>query len=149
MKLPDKITVAAKRSDGTPVCRVIVTLEVRSGTKNPYFIDFPMTDDAGFASISSADFRGQYEDHWEQGVMDYNGRIEDASSLIVVSLFDTRHLRANRRLAAAWPLLKNEIGKWTDRNQKVDYYLGSENERWALQPFSHDLDASDHIEISL
>jgi hypothetical protein len=149
MKLPDEITVSAKCSDGTPVGRVILTLKVRSGTKNPYFIDFPMTDDLGFASISSADFRGQYEDHWEQGLMDYNGRIEDASPLVDVALFDTIRLRSNRRLAAAWPLLKNEIGRWTDRDQKIDNYLSSENERYTLQPFIHNLEASDHIEITL
>ena len=123
MNLPGRIAITVKRSDGTPVEGVIATMTVKSGTKNRYHIDFPQTNEAGHSTISEAEFRGQYEDHWEQGLMDYNGTIEDAAPSITVSLFDTNRLRENRRLAEAWPLLKNEIGKWADRTQKIGYYI--------------------------
>ena len=72
MILPSEIRVKASCNGSHDLSGIIFQLRVRSGSKNPYHIYFPKTDSTGVAIISSEDFRGQFTDHYEMGLMDYN-----------------------------------------------------------------------------
>jgi hypothetical protein len=71
MKLPNTLTIRAKGTSGMDVSGIIFVITVFSGTKNPYYIMFPMTDARGIARLTSEQFRGQFEDYSDEGLMDY------------------------------------------------------------------------------
>jgi len=81
--------------------------------------------------------------------MDYNGSVEEAKSVVRVSLFDTNRLRERRDLAEAWPLLKYERRKWRSRGEKIDYYLSAANAEYHFCPISWDLEAVGPITLKL
>ena len=97
MKLPEKIYLQVTNKKETKVKDIIVQLKVRSGTKNPYYIFFPKTDEDGESILSLNDFSGQFEDHFEAGLMDYNGSIKTANSEVEVSLFDPAWMKKTRK----------------------------------------------------
>ena len=75
------------------VSGIIFELRVVSGTKNPYYVIFPKTDARGIARLSSEQFRGQFEDHWENGLMDYNGTVATAIPTVTVQLLEKSRTR--------------------------------------------------------
>jgi hypothetical protein len=62
-----------------------------AGDKNPYGIFFPKTDGIGQTRLTAEDIKGQFTDHWEEALMDYNGSIEDANELVTIRLWDLHH----------------------------------------------------------
>src|SRR5690348_3597606 len=112
MKVPDTIQVQVRSPVDSDLSGLIVQMKVRAGRKNPYFILFPKTDVSGRATLDRAGFLGQFTDHWEAGLMDYDGGVEDASTTVEASLFDPTWLRENRGIAMAWPLLTHESTHW-------------------------------------
>jgi hypothetical protein len=79
MNLPDVIELIVKADSPTDLSGLVFSLVVTSGRKNKYWICFPKTSKEGMAELSANDFRGQFEDHSESGLMDYDGTIESAS----------------------------------------------------------------------
>lgn len=127
MNVPESITAHVVTPDGDGVERVVLELEVRAGRKNPYHIHFPATDRHGKAELLHDDFIGQFEDHWEAGLMDHDRTLETAASVVEVRLFDPTWLRANRNLALAWPLFKHEQKKWRSREEEYLYRSSCRN----------------------
>jgi hypothetical protein len=135
--LPPVINIEVTCETHADLSGLIVELNMPVGRKNPYHIFSPKTDSTGRASITAEDFRGQFEDHWEQGLMDYDGSIESASGHVRVELFDPKRMRENLRFCIAWPLLKNERRTWASRGEQVEYFLSCRNESFELARTPH------------
>ncbi len=150
MNVPAEIKVVVdEEASGAPVKDAIVELTVRAGRKNPYRICFPKTDGAGAAMIARDDFIGQFQDHWEAGLMDYDGSVDSASPVVLVALFDDARMRAHKRLVLAWPLLKHEAEKWKSRREAFDYLASCSNAQLRASSRSVDLHASSTIHFSV
>jgi hypothetical protein len=149
MKLPDKIYLQIECKKETDLVDLIVQLKVRSGRKNPYYIFFPKTDENGKSILSNDDFIGQFEDHFESGLMDYDGSVETARPEVEVSLFDPTWLLNNKNLAMAWPLLKNEKPKWRSRWEQYSYMISCVNLKYKLKPFTLNIEESKYIKAKI
>ncbi len=128
MDLPERLTVQLQCDQSSALGDLIVKMTVYAGTKNLYLIHFPKTDPRGRAELTADDFKGQFEDHWEEGLMDYNGTVESASQHVKLEFFDPANMRANLESLSAWPLLKNAAKKWASRREKLEYFLSCRNE---------------------
>lgn len=149
MEVPEIISLEMKSDDVRDLSGIVVQLKVTAGTKNPYYILFPKTDKNGLAKLLKEDFIGQFTDHYEQGLMDYNGSPEDASSIVEVSLFDSTWLVANKKLALAWPLLKYEKTKWKTRIEQYDYMISCKNREFSAGTINADLNKSSLIKLQV
>jgi len=121
MKLPKQISIIVKNNLQQGIENIIVCLKVKSGRKNPYYIYFPKTNKKGTAILTEEDFIGQFKDHWEMGLMDYNGDIASANPNVELSLFDLTWLIENKQLALAWSLFKHGKIKWKTREEQYEY----------------------------
>jgi hypothetical protein len=140
MNVPTEILVIVEdAATGDPAADVILLMTIRSGTKNDYHITFPKSDSQGRARLSKADLVGQFEDHWETGLMDYNGSLDAASPVVLFELFDDERMEANREELLAWPLLRNEKKKWKSRNEVFDYMSSSSNRSFAAPKMTVEL----------
>ena len=74
--------------------------------------------------------------------MDYDGTIADAAPRVIVTLFDSGPLLANKSLALKWPLLKHEGTKWQSRKDAFTHLASSDNLRFILAPTIIDLEAA-------
>ena len=149
MKLPEKIYLEIKSKKETELEDLIVQLNVRSGRKNPYHIFLPKTDKDGRAIISKDDFKGQFEDHYGTGLMDYDGSIETAKPEVEVSLFDPAWMIENKKLALAWPLLKNEKPKWKSRQEKYNYMISCRNPKFRMKQFLFNIEKLNCISVNI
>jgi len=149
MKLPKKIYLQIRCEKETDLNGLIVQLKVRAGRKNPYYIFFPKTDINGEAALTQDDFIGQFDDHFETGLMDYDGSIEIAEPEIEVSLFDSTLMMKNKKLAMAWPLLKNEKSKWSSRKEQYSYMVSCANSRFKMKPFFFNVEEYDSITVDV
>jgi hypothetical protein len=127
MTLPSVITLNVSSPDGGDLSGLIFQLRVTSGTKNLYYIYFKKTSADGTTCLTSEDFRGQFNDHVDMFIMDYNGSIESASNLVGVNLFDPTAMSNNRQELSRWPLSKHERAVWDSKKAKIDYFLSSRN----------------------
>ncbi len=132
MELPDKITFNVVDKSKQPIEGIIIEVKVYSGTKNPYIILSPKTNVFGKSEISKTDFIGQYEDHWQMGLMDYNGTIHDAKPKAEVYLFNPEWTINNKDSYLAWPLLKNEIPLWGSKEEKYNYLTSCSNHMYRI-----------------
>jgi hypothetical protein len=126
MRLPGLIKIHAT-GEGN-LAGIIFIIRVTAGTKNKYSIAFPKTDTSGTALLSEDEFRGQFEDHLEAGLMDYNGTVESADPTVTVCLLDKSRIESNLDLLRAWPLLKNDKKRWRSREEKIQYWLTCRND---------------------
>ena len=117
MELPENLHAQLRCATPDDLSGLILEIRVTTGTKNPYYILFPKTDADGRAALSRSEFLGQFHDHWESGLMDYQGDVADASSTVEVALFDAERYRANEDVVRLWPLLKHERTKWASRRE--------------------------------
>jgi hypothetical protein len=145
MNVPELITVRIVSSEDLDLSGIIVELTVTAGKKNPYHIYFPKTDRSGAATLTREDFIGQFEDHWESGLMDHGGAPESAESYVQVSLYDPSWSRANPKLALAWPLLKNERKKWLSREEEYESRISSRNGEFSASTMLVDLHQTQDI----
>ncbi len=149
MKIPDNIYIQIVCQRCDDLSGIIIQLKVKAGKKNPYYIYFPKTDVNGKTSIDINNFVGQFKDYWEMGIMDYDGTLESAKSLVEVSLFDPTWLIENKELALAWPLFKHEKTKWISREQQYEYMTSCRNQKFTYRPIYIDLDKTDHIKLKI
>ncbi len=149
MTLPETISIHAVGSPGTDLSDIIFELGVTSGNKNRYYILFPKTDENGLTQLSSDEFRGQFEDHWESGLMDYNGTVETALPTVTVQLLDKGRIEQNLDLLRAWPLLKNEQKWWGSREEKLQCLLSCRNDKVSIPATSWQVDKASQIEVTV
>jgi hypothetical protein len=149
MRVPEFISTRVRSKDGTPVEGLIVTLRVSAGTKNPYLIHFPKTDQSGEARLTREDFVGQFTDHWESGLMDYNGTVEQAGPVVQASLFDPTWSLENPALAFAWPLLAHERTKWSSRREEYEYRVSCRNLHYVGPVVDADLHSTSRIDLEV
>jgi len=149
MELPDSISVQVVDNSGNEIEGMIVELKVVSGRKNPYTILSPKTDKNGTAQITKTDFIGQFEDHWEMGLMDYNGNIETANNDIEVYLYNPKWAVENKDSCLAWPLLKNEIPLWKSREEKYEYLISCENKKYKAKSQIVNINESSDIVVKV
>ncbi len=145
MQVPELLRVRLQADTSVNLGGVIVQLRASTGVKNPYFILFPKTDAKGETALSGSDFVGQFKDHWQSGLMDYQGGPEDAASLVQVSLFDPRPLRRDRKQAMAWPLLRHELTQWSTRKAAYAYTTSCRNDEFEADPLEVDLHTTTDI----
>ena len=149
MELPESINVQVEDDSGNGVEGIIVQLKVEAGTKNPYTILSPKTDINGKALISKNDFIGQFKDHWEMGLMDYNGNIETANNDVEVSLYNPQWAREHKESCIAWPLLKNEIPNWSSREEQYEYLISCNNSNYKAKNQLVNISESNNIIVKV
>ena len=132
MQIASRLELEVTSNDAAPLADLIVGMRVTSGTKNPYHIYFPKTDPAGRSLLDRAAIVGQFKDHWEQGLMDFNGTLESASQTVTLFLFNAGDPHAFLANALAWPLLKHEQTVWASRQDWADYFLSCHNNQCSL-----------------
>jgi hypothetical protein len=132
MILPPRIVLRVSAAGGVAVRDLIFQMTLTTGRRNPYVILFPKSDERGISDLCANDIRGQFTDHWEAGLMDHSGTIEQAFQQVQVSLFDVASFRSSVKLQLAWPLLKHEATVWNSRQQHVDYLLSCKNEEFVF-----------------
>ena len=109
----------------------------------------PKTDEDGKSFLTQVDFVRQFEDHFETGLMDYDGSVEVANPEVEVSLFDPNWLINNKKLAMAWPLLENEKPKWNSREEQYSYMISCENLKFKMKPFLINIEESNRILVNI
>ena len=127
MRLPDRLDVRVASDDESDLSDLTVEMIVRSGRKNPYHMYFPKTNRAGLTMLTRDDVVDQFGDHWEAGLMDYDGTIESADPVVHITLYDPTWSLQNRAAALAWPLLKNERAKCASREEQYRYRTTARN----------------------
>lgn len=140
MNVPERIQVQLICDGHLELDKIILQVEVISGTKNHYHIHFPKTDKSGTTTLTKKDFIGQFEEHFENGLMDFNGSIETANSIVEISLFDPSYIINNKREYLAWDLFENEKLSWNSREEKYDYIASCSNLEFECSPVSIDLE---------
>jgi len=133
MELPATVDISVTDRAGIPLPDLILGMRISSGTKNSYHVYFPKTDSEGHSSLSADDIAGQFKDHWEEGLMDYNGTLETAAQEVQLFLLDVTNIRSNQSAFMAWPLLIHEKTVWASRQEMLDYFLSSVNERYSMK----------------
>jgi hypothetical protein len=132
MDIPLRLELTLVSNEAMPPAGLIVGMRVSAGTKNPYHIFFPKTDATGRTALEKSEVVGQFKDHWEEGLMDFNGSIESAAQAVTFFLFDVRDFKANLKTALAWPLLAHEKTIWASRTEKAEYLLSCRNAQYRL-----------------
>ena len=123
MTLPPQIELRARCAQASDLSGLIFRMQITAGYKNPYGIFFPKTDSAGHARLTAEDINGQFTDHWEEALMDYNGLIEDANELVTIRLWDPTPLREGYGELLAWPLFTHQRTRWQSRRDYLDYMI--------------------------
>lgn len=149
MELPGTIHIQVADESGNGIEGIIIQLQVVAGTKNPYEILSSKTDMDGKTQITKDDFIGQFEDHWEMGLMDYNGDIETASNKVSVRLYNPEWARENKASCMAWPLLKNEIPRWNSREEQYQYLVSCNNSEYKANQQIVDISKDNHIIVKV
>ena len=149
MTLPPQIELRARCADAPDLSGIILEMQITAGSKNPYRILFPKTTHDGRTLLSAVDVAGQFTDHWEMALMDYNGALDDAVDVVTLRLFDPAPVREHYAELLAWPLLTHERDRWDSRQQFLDYLLSCRNEQFAFAGISMRLPESALIYLPL
>jgi hypothetical protein len=128
MTLPPEIELKARCAEAPDLSDIVFEMQITAGSKNPYTILFPKTDVSGHTRLTAEEIKGQFTDHWEMALMDYNGSLEEAVEVVTVHLFDLAPLRQHHTDALAWPLFTHERLHWKSREERLDYLLSCRNE---------------------
>jgi hypothetical protein len=149
MKVPERVTVRVSCDGASDLSCLIVELTVSAGRKNPYRIYFPQTDRSGVTTLTRDDFIGQFQDHWEAGIMDYDGSPETAAPLVRVSLYDPSWALRDPAAALAWPLLPHERTKWSSREQEYKHRTSTRNADFVASSVMVDLEETSDIVLTV
>ena len=132
MTLPPQIELRARCADADDLSGIIFEMQITAGTKNPYTILFPKTTSDGRTVLPAAEVIGQFTDHWEMALMDYNGTLESAVDIATIRLFDPAPTREHYSSLLAWPLFTHESARWQSRQQVLDYLISCRNEQFTF-----------------
>ena len=147
MRVPQIIAVQVVSAGAADLGNLIVQIKIDPGYRNAYFICLPKTDKAGKSEIRRDDFKGQYEDHFEIGLMDYAGALNQQGPMVEVSLFDDTWVRENKHLALTWPLLTHQKRNWSSRQAHYDHMVSSNNRAFQCRPIKVDLHETSTIQL--
>ena len=132
MTLPPQFELRARCADADDLSGIIFEMQITAGYKNPYTITFPKTDSAGHTKLTGEEIRGQFRDHWDMALMDYNGSIEEANDVVTIRLFDPMPLREGYERLLSWPLFAHESTRWHSRREWLDYMASCRNDQFAF-----------------
>ena len=124
-------------------------MQITAGSKNPYGIFFPKTDSVGHTRLTAEGIKGQFTDHWEEALMDYNGSIGDANELVTIRLWDAALLREGYDELLAWPLFTHQRTRWKSRRDYLDYMASCRNGEFTLECTSVRLPETSLLHVSL
>jgi hypothetical protein len=149
MQVPVTVSVQLVCQTRTGLAGVIVSLSIRAGRKNAYSVLFPKTSESGMALLTNQDIVEQFAHHHELALMDYDGSLDTASSIVIASLFDPRGLMNNREVALASPLVGSELGRWASSQERFDYFVSCQNRQFTATPQEVDLEANPSFEFAI
>jgi hypothetical protein len=124
-------------------------MQITAGYKNPYGIFFPKTDSVGHTRLTAEDIKGQFRDHGEEALMDYNGSIEDANEVVTIRLWNPAPLREGYDELLAWPLFTHQRTRWQSRRDYLDYMASCENDAFTFEGISVRLPETSLLYVSL
>ena len=149
MTLPPQIELRARCAEADDLFGLIFRMQISAGYKNPYGILFPKTDSAGHTRLTAEDIKGQFTDHWEEALMDYNGSIEDANELVTIRLWDPALLREGYDELLAWSLFTHQRARWQSRREYLDYMASCRNDEFRFDGISVHLPETTLLYVSL
>jgi hypothetical protein len=149
MTLPPQIELRARCAEADDLSGIIFEMQITAGSKNPYNIKFPKTDSAGQTKLTSEEISGQFTDHWDMAIMDYNGSIEEANDIVTIRLFDPAPLREDYEQLLSWPLFAHESTRWHSRRDWLDYMASCRNDQFAFGGISTRLSETTLLYLSL
>ncbi len=132
MTLPLQIELRARCAEADDLSGIIFEMPITAGSKNPYTVTFPKTDSAGHTKLTGEEISGQFTDHWDMALMDYNGSIEEANDIVTIRLFDPAPLRERYEQLLSWPLFTYESTHWHSRREWLDYMASCRNDQFAF-----------------
>jgi hypothetical protein len=136
MTFPPQVELRARCAEASDLSDLIFEMQITAGSKNPYRILFPKTIPDGRTVLSASDISGQFTDHWEMALMDYNGSLEDAVEVVTVRLFNPAPTREHYAELLAWPLFTHERTRWQSRREFLDDLLSCRNEQFTFPGLS-------------
>ncbi len=136
MTVPPQIELRAGCAEASDLSDLVFEMQITAGSKNPYCILFPKTTRDGRSALSAEDIAGQFTDHWEMALMDYNGTLDDAVDVVTLRLFDPASVRERYTNLLAWPLFTHERTHWQSRQQFLDHLLTCRNEQFTFAGIS-------------
>ena len=149
MTLPPQVDLRARCADVADLSDLIFEMQITAGSKNPYRILFPKTAPDGRSVLTASDITGQFTDHWEMALMDYNGTLDQAVDVVTLRLFDPAPTREHYNELLAWPLFTHEHSRWKSRQDFLDYFLSCRNDRFTFPGISVRLPESALIYLPL
>ena len=124
-------------------------MQITAGYKNPYGIFFWKTDLIGHTRLTAEEIEGQFTDHWEEGLMDYNGSIAEANEVVTIRLWDPTPLREGYDKLLAWPLFTHQRTRWRSRRDYLDYMASCRNDEFTFDGISVRLPDTRLLYVSL
>jgi hypothetical protein len=149
MKLPPRIDLRARCAEAADLSGLIFRMQITAGTKNPYGIFFPKTDELGQTRLTAEEIEGQFSDHWEEAAMDYNGSLEEANELVTIKLWDRAQLRAKYEELLSWPLFVHQRTRWRSRREYQDYMVSCRNNNFVFDGVSVRLPETSLLYVTL
>ena len=149
MTLPPQIELRAKCTEVSDLSDIIFEMQITAGSKNPYRILFPKTTADGRSALSGSEVAGQFQDHWEMALMDYDGTLDQAAELVTLRLFDPALVRERYNELLGWPLFTSERRRWKSRREFLDDLLSCRNEQFTFSGISVRLPESALIYLPL
>jgi len=89
-------------------------------------------DAGGHTRLAAKEIEMQFTDHWDMGLMDYNGSLQEANDLVTIHLWDLRSFRQHIDDVLAWPLLSYEKTRWKSRREWFDYMGSCRNDEFTF-----------------
>jgi len=132
MTLSPQIELRARCADADDLSGIIFRMQITAGSKNPHSIFFPKTDAGGHTRLAAKEIEMQFTDHWDMGLMDYNGSLQEANDLVTIHLWDPRSFRQHIDDVLAWPLLSYEKTRWKSRREWFDYMGSCRNDEFTF-----------------
>jgi hypothetical protein len=136
MTLPPQIELRARCAEASDLADIIFEMQITAGSKNPYRILFPRTTPDGRTAMTASEIAGQFRDHWEMALMDYNGTLDDAVEVVTLRLFDPASVREHYDELLAWPLFTHESSRWKSRREFLDDLLSCRNDQFTFAGLS-------------
>jgi hypothetical protein len=149
MTLPPRVELRARCSEASDLSGLIFEMQITAGSKNAYRILFPKTTPQGCSALTAGEVTGQFTDHWEMALMDYNGTLEAAVEIVTLRLFDPAPAREHYDELLAWPLFTHERSRWESRREFLDDLLSCRNEQFTFSGLSVRLAESPLIYLPL
>ncbi len=149
MTLPPQIELRARCAEADDLSGIICEMQITAGYKNPYTIVFSKTDSAGHTKLTDEEISGQFTDHWDMALMDYNGSIEEANDNVTIKLFDPAPLRQGYEQLLSWPLFPHQSTCWQSHREWLDYMASCRNDQFTFGGIATRLPETTLLYVSL